>query len=204
MIRRTARYQLHGKERLDALEAAGRPIIWTSWHGTSLMGFGYLWHHFAGMEPTGLVVVSDDWRGEMYGEWMRIGGGIKAFPMSMEEGSLVAARRLLKLVRELKKGMNAFIWPDGPDGPAGIPKPGVSFIASRSGAAVLPCGVYTRTRYEMRRWDRYSLPFLYSRITIFFGEPLTITPDENVQAAGQRIAAAINQAMAEAEARHHQ
>jgi len=197
IIRRTARYRLIGVERLNELEAAGRPAIWTTWHGGTMMMAGYYFRRESSM----VGIVPDDWRGETLAEWARISGN-RAFRVSMEEDSLVAARRFLELVREIKGGMSTYINPDGPDGPSGVPKPGVSFLAGRSGAAVLPLGVYTATRYRLRRWDRYSLPSPFSRITIYFGEPLTVDRSEDVGAAGERIATAINHAMVEAEARH--
>ncbi len=201
IVRYTTRYHILGKEHLDALDAAGRPAIWTSWHGVTMMVSGYLFHHFTGNESNMLIILPDDWRGDTLAEWIRISGGT-SFAVSMEENSLVAARRFLQLVREAKKGKSTYLNPDGPDGPSGIPKPGLAFLASRSGAAILPMGLYTPSRMQLSRWDRYSLPFPFSRITLLFGEPLTIGPDEDPTAAGDRIAAAINKAMAEAKARH--
>ena len=202
IVRHTARYHVLGKENLDALDAAGRPAIWTSWHGVTMMLAGYFFHHFNGAEANILIILPDDWRGETLAEWIRISGGTTGFAVSMDENSLVAARRFLQLVREVKKGKSAYLNPDGPYGPSGVPKPGLAFLASRSGAAVLPMGLYTPNRVQLKRWDRYSLPFPFSRITLLFGEPLTIAPNEDTGAAGERIATAINQAMAEAEARH--
>jgi lysophospholipid acyltransferase (LPLAT)-like uncharacterized protein len=201
VIRATARYQLLNRENLDALEATGRPVIWTSWHGATMMMASYFFRHRAEAISDMLIIIPDDWRGETLAEWIRIGGAT-SFAVSMEEESLVAARRFLQLIRLVREGRSIYINPDGPYGPSGVPKPGVSFLAARSGAAVLPVGMYTPARYQLRRWDRYSLPFPFSRITVFFGEPLTVARHEDIEAAGKRIAAAINQAMAEAEARY--
>ena len=101
-------------------------------------------------------------------------------------------------------GKMIYINPDGPDGPSRVLKPGVSFLAGRSGAAVLPIGVHTSSRFQLPRWDRYSIPFPYSRICIVFGEPLTVARREDVRAAGNRVATAIDRVMAEAETRYHQ
>jgi lysophospholipid acyltransferase (LPLAT)-like uncharacterized protein len=201
IVRYTARYHVLGKEHLDDLDAAGRSAIWTSWHGVTMMVSGYLFRHFTGNEDKMLIIVPDDWRGDTLAEWIRISGGT-SFAVSMEENSLLAARRFLQLVREAKKGKSVYLNPDGPDGPSGVPKPGLAFLAGRSGAAILPMGLYTASRMQLSRWDRYSLPFPFSRITLLFGEPLTIAPDEDLEVARDHIAAAINQAMAEAEARH--
>ncbi|MBN1316052.1 MAG: hypothetical protein JXA42_11305 [Anaerolineales bacterium] len=202
IVRYSARYRLIGREHLDALAEAGKPAIWTTWHGGTMMMAGYFFRHFSGKESTMLFIVPDDWRGETLTEWARI-SGTKTFAVSMRENSLVAARRFLKLVREIKRGMSTYINPDGPDGPSRVPKPGVSFLAAKTGAPVLPVGVYTNTSYEIRRWDRYALPFPFSRITITIGAPLTVAPDEEIEVAGNRIAEAINRAMEEAKKQHN-
>jgi lysophospholipid acyltransferase (LPLAT)-like uncharacterized protein len=201
MVQATARYQLSGEAHLDALLESGQPFIAASWHGVTMMAVGYVLRKFAGAQSRLQSIVPDDWRGVILAEYARL-HGIKTFAVSMEEESLVAARRFLQLVQHLKSGMNGFIFPDGPDGPSGIPKPGVAFLARKSGAPILPYGVYTPSRYQLRRWDRYSLPFPFSRITISLGEPLFVGRDEDTETTCHRIAAAINQAMAEAQARH--
>jgi len=202
-VHHTARYQVYGKEHLDALEAAGQSVIWASWHGVTMMISGFILCRYGGNVSNMLVIVPDDWRGESLAGWADLLGS-KAFAVSMQEESLVAARRLLQLVRGLESGLNIYINPDGPDGPSRVPKSGVSFLAGRSGAAVLPIGVHTSSRFQLPRWDRYSIPFPYSRICIVFGEPLSVARREDVRAAGNRIATAIDRVMAEAETRYHQ
>jgi hypothetical protein len=201
VICHTARYHPHGEEHVDALVAAGRPAICTSWHGSTMMIAGYYLRHHAANEYNPVMIVPDDWRGEVLTEWCRL-MGTKAFTVSMQEESFVAARRLLQLVRRVRDGAYAYINPDGPDGPSGVPKPGIAFLAGKSGAAVLPIGVYSRSRIQLPRWDRYSVPLPYSHITLAIGEPLAVDRQEDSSEACSRIAAAINLAMAEAESRH--
>jgi len=201
LTRATARYQFPNQENLDALDASGRPVIWTTWHGATMMMAGFFFRHRAGTISDLLLIIPDDWRGETLAEWARINGAT-SFAVSMEEGSLVAARRFLQLIRLVREGKSVYINPDGPYGPSQVPKPGVSFLAARSGAAVLPVGIYTATRYQLRRWDRYSLPLPCSRITVYFGDPLTVARHEEIESAGNRVAAAIDHAMAQARARH--
>ena len=201
IVRYTARYQFYGKEHLSRLEEEGRSVIWTTWHGNTMLLAGYLFRHYTGRKVSLLCIVPDDWRGETLAEWVRL-GGTQAFTISMEESSLVAARRLLHLARQLKKGWNVYINPDGPDGPSRVPKAGISFLAGRSGAAVLPVGAFAQARYQLNRWDHYSVPFPFSRITVVFGEPLYVESRAEVEHSGARIAEAINQAMAKAEERH--
>ncbi len=202
-VHHTARYQVYGQQHLDGLEAASQPVIWASWHGVTMMISGFILCRYGGTVSNMMVIVPDDWRGESLAGWVELMGS-RPFAVSMQEESLVAARRLLQLVRGLESGLHIYINPDGPDGPSRVPKSGVSFLAGRSGAAVLPIGVYTPSRVQIPRWDRYSIPFPGSRICIVFGEPLTVARREDARAAGNRVATAINGVMAQAETRYHQ
>jgi lysophospholipid acyltransferase (LPLAT)-like uncharacterized protein len=203
VVRITARYEIVDGHHLDDLERSGRPIIFTSWHGTAMMIAGCLIGRLSRGISNVLVIVPDDWRGETLSEWARLLGA-RAFAVGMEDQTLSGARRFLQLVRQLENGTYSLIAPDGPDGPSGVPKPGISYLAGRAGAAILPLGLTTRTRYQLRRWDRYSVPLPFSRITMVVGEPLTIGREEPAEVSGGRIATAINDVMAEAERTHGQ
>lgn len=197
----TARYQVHGRARVETLLKSGQPFIGASWHGVSMMTVGFMLAELRNVLADLKSIVPDDWRGEILAEYTRL-LGIKVFAVSMEEESLSAARRLLQVVHHLRNGGTSFIFPDGPDGPSRVPKPGVAFLAGRAGAPILPYGVHTTTRYQLRRWDRFSVPFPFSRITISVGDPLFIGRHEDPRVARTRIADAIDRAMADAEERH--
>ena len=66
------------------------------------------------------------------------------------------------------------IHPDGPDGPAYKVKPGLPFIAQKTGSLILPLGCYCRFAYHVPRWDRYTLPLPFSTVQIQVGEPIRI------------------------------
>ena len=176
MTRRTARYRIHGLEHLYACRAENRPVIWTAWHGmTMLLAAGLLQH----VDPERFVLLlPDEWRGAALAHFAT---RMRAHPFRMDvsgaDPSMGAARRLLKLVGMVRGGMDCYITPDGPDGPAFVPKPGIAFIAARSGAVILPVGGHTRTAYRLNRWDEYRMPLPYSRIHVVIGAPVVLTKD---------------------------
>jgi lysophospholipid acyltransferase (LPLAT)-like uncharacterized protein len=92
---------------------------------------------------------------------------------------MAAARQLAQLVRLVKEGKNCYITPDGPDGPAYVVKPGVAYIARKTGAAVLPVGAYTRYGYHLNRWDQYMVPRPFSRISLVVGAPVEAPPADS-------------------------
>jgi lysophospholipid acyltransferase (LPLAT)-like uncharacterized protein len=76
-------------------------------------------------------------------------------------------------------GKHLYINPDGPDGPSHVIKPGLTYIAKKADAIILPAGGYTRRAYVVPRWDRYVVPYPYNRISVCVGEPITIPPETN-------------------------
>jgi lysophospholipid acyltransferase (LPLAT)-like uncharacterized protein len=83
----------------------------------------------------------------------------------------------------MRQGDSLCLNPDGPDGPSHEPKGGVVFIARKAGARIVPAGVFTATGFRIPRWDRYTVPFPFSRIAVVLGEPLEVLPDADAEQA---------------------
>ncbi len=183
LVWRTARYQVEGQEHLRRVHAAGRPLIVAAWHGMTMMLTGYL---VAQEDPSQyMMIVPDDSRGAVLSVW---GRRFRASPftISMEADSMVAARRLLALIRQMKQGKNLVLNPDGPDGPSHEPKGGVVFIARKAGALIVPAAAFTATGFRIPRWDRYVVPLPFSRIAVVLGESLEVSPQADPE--GARVA----------------
>jgi lysophospholipid acyltransferase (LPLAT)-like uncharacterized protein len=121
----------------------------------------------------------------------------------MHAESMVAARRLLELIRLINPDSALLINPDGPYGPSREPKAGVIYIAQRSGAVIVPCGAYTSTGYRIRRWDRYTVPFPWSRIALAIEEPLEVGRDADPEQARLELRRRLNAAEQAAEELYH-
>jgi lysophospholipid acyltransferase (LPLAT)-like uncharacterized protein len=197
LVRHTARYQIEGQEHIDRVHAAGRPLIVAAWHGMTMMLSGYI---TAQEDPSQyVVIVPDDPRGAVLSVWMRR-LGVTPFAISMGATSMVAGRRLLTLIRQMKQGRHLCINPDGPDGPTHEPKKGVVFVANKAGALIVPAGAFTATGYRIPRWDHYTVPFPFSRITIMLGEPLELTAEMDPEQARLLVRERLNDVEREAEA----
>jgi lysophospholipid acyltransferase (LPLAT)-like uncharacterized protein len=201
LVWRTARYRLEGQEHIDRIHASRRPLIIAAWHGMTMMIAGYI---AAQENPSEYVlVVPDDPRGAVLSVWARRLGATP-FAVSMKADSMVAARRLLTLIRQMQQGKNLFLNPDGPYGPSRKPKGGVVFIARKAGALIVPAGAFTGTSIRLPRWDRYVIPFPFSRITIILGEPLEVHPEDDADQAGTMVRERLDEVERAAEALHCQ
>ncbi len=92
---------------------------------------------------------------------------------SRKKGGMQAIKAL---IRHMRAGKNAGIVADGSQGPARVVQAGCIVLASRAGAPVLPM-VWSCNRYKrFGSWDGTVLPYPFSRIDFFYGEPLDVPP----------------------------
>lgn len=69
------------------------------------------------------------------------------------------------------------ITPDGPSGPARIPKPGVIRASQKTGVPVVPVTVHSSRRWSFINWDTFYLEKPFGKIWIEYGEPIYFTKD---------------------------
>jgi len=97
--------------------------------------------------------------------------GWKVVRGSSSTGAVSSLRKMLKLVRNKKQ---LVITPDGPRGPARKIKLGAVMIQQKNGCPIIPVGVANGWKYTFNKsWDNFELPLLFSKIVIYYGEPIT-------------------------------
>jgi lysophospholipid acyltransferase (LPLAT)-like uncharacterized protein len=160
---------------LDAYQELDAPLIVTSWHGMTMMVAGLLKRVLDISNFS--VIVPDDHRGDVLVEFA-YKLGVEPIKVNLSGDSTFGqGRKLVALLKKISGGRHFLIHPDGPAGPAYRVKPGLSFIAQKTGAVILPLGCYCRNAYHINRWDRYTLPLPFSKVQIQIGSLMTI-PDE--------------------------
>ena len=172
LVHRTCRFSIKDPGSLEEIRNSGEPVILTSWHGMTMMVAGFIRRYFDLASFN--VIVPDDQRGdtlEVFADHL----GVKSIALNLNgDDSMGTGKKLVALIRNIRKGRNFLIHPDGPDGPAYRVKPGLPYIARKSGSRILPLGCYCRHAYHVPRWDRYALPIPFSKIQIQVGELIQI------------------------------
>jgi lysophospholipid acyltransferase (LPLAT)-like uncharacterized protein len=85
--------------------------------------------------------------------------------------SHTGARALRDYYEALTKGgISPAITPDGPKGPRFVFKPGAILLSQMSQRPILPMA-YAASRATLFQWDKFVLPWPFSRIVIAVGEP---------------------------------
>lgn len=173
-LARTWRMTLIDRVSVDALRAAGKPVVIVFWHGEMLP---MLWAH---RDEGVSILISSHRDGEIIAQ---VGErfGCRTVRGSSSRG---AARALLGLVRELEAGHDVAVTPDGPRGPRGYFAPGALVAAQRTGAHVAPIAAHASSAWRLRSWDAFMIPKPFARVTVAYAPPTQVMAASGRDAAG--------------------
>ena len=100
--------------------------------------------------------------------------GIKVISGSTNRNSAIALR---EIINKINSGNNVIITPDGPRGPVYKINSNITRIAKRFNKPLIPIACMTNKYYELKTWDKMMIPKLFSKVTVYFGEPILLTED---------------------------
>ena len=203
IVSKTCRFRISGEERIFQVLESGNPIIGTSWHGMTQMVLGSMRRYFD--LSTLVTIYPDDYRGEILAIFSGKLGVRSRLVNLTGDSTMGMARKLVQIIKSISSGDNFLLHPDGPEGPAYVVKPGLTFIAKKTGATILPLGCYCRYAYHVSRWDQYTFPLPFSRIQIHVGEPFKI-PDSvsDLSPLNQDLGDILNRVAAQAAADYYE
>lgn len=148
--------------------APGAPgLIYLQWHSRILLGAATQ----AGHGVT--VLISQHGDGEYIARTVeRLG-----FRTARGSSSRGGARALRSLVDVLKSGGDAAVTPDGPKGPRLRVQMGAIEAASLTGAPIVPVALECRSAKRLRSWDRFMVPWFFTKVVVRFGEQIHVPKD---------------------------
>ncbi|HTP63943.1 MAG TPA: lysophospholipid acyltransferase family protein [Geobacteraceae bacterium] len=185
----TLRIRVIGREIPRSFHERKEGTIFVFWHSRLLMcPFAY--------RGTNLhVLISSHGDGELIADVME-GFGFRLVRGSSSKGGTEALREMVRLGR---KNADIAITPDGPRGPAEVVKSGVAHLARITGRAVLPLSFASSRSRRFDSWDRFLLPYPFSRGVFVWGEPLYYREGEATEAFRLRIEEALRDTTARAD-----
>lgn len=180
-----------GAEHLDAALARAPSLLPCYWHQHELFCARYLLLQMGrGLRLGFLVSPSVD--GEVPAAMARRLGAHVIRGSSTRTGARALRDYYQLLVQE---AVSPVITPDGPTGPRYRFKPGALLLAQLSGRPLLPMA-FAATRAWQFGWDRFVLPWPFSRVVIALGPPVYV--DRGVALGDPAVSGAL-QARLEAE-----
>lgn len=144
------------------------PKIFASWHGRQ-----YCFLHMTDRSKLSLLISKSNDGHIITNVVERM--GFSVIRGSASRGGMTAVRHMLEA---LNNGTSVAFTVDGPRGPIYDVKIGLIKLAQMSGAPIIPIIPATRTRIIVSpSWDKYNLPFYFSRIDYHYGDPIYIDKD---------------------------
>jgi lysophospholipid acyltransferase (LPLAT)-like uncharacterized protein len=155
--------ELNG-ECIRGIWAQGGNVIGAFWHGRLLMT--PLVYGGPGLK----ILISRHRDGELITRTVRH-FGLETVRGSSTRGGIAGIKGL---ARALQEGYDVAIAPDGPRGPRCKVQPGVIQLARITGFPVFPFTFSASPRKVLHSWDRFIIPYPFSRGVFVFGEPISI------------------------------
>ena len=142
-------------------------VIVCFWHGRLLaMPFAY-------KGSRAKVLISRHGDGEFIARVIKY-FGLGAVRGSYRKASVSSIREILA---ELKQGTIVGITPDGPKGPRYRIKEGIVELAKLAQRPILPVAYGADRKKVFASWDRFVLPYPFSRILFLWGDPVYVPRD---------------------------
>lgn len=163
----TMRFKVVNPEIQKSFVEKGIPYIGALWHGRLLMmPLGY-----EGKKLSFLVSPHRD--GQIIGKALKHFGFNPIFGSSHRGGSS-AFRQMVEAIRN---GSDMCIVPDGPRGPRHRLQSGVIELARRTGSPILPISFSASKKIIFKTWDRFLVPYPFSKGVFIWGEPIYVDRD---------------------------
>jgi len=178
------RWKFYGNGDYQRYLDQGRPVIIAAWHGRLLPVFMKL----SGQNHYGLAGMHRDADfiseiGERLG-WNLLRGS------SSSRGQEVYR----EMVDALKgRGKLLAMTPDGPKGPAKIPKPGVIRVAQKTNAVVIPMIGDANRSWGFTNWDTFYVVKPFAKIHLCFGPHLEFSADDDFEDCVNRLKIAMDE-----------
>ena len=181
LIGRTIRWQVQGWENWEAANRDGQVPIYTFWHNRVFLATYFF------QKRRIVVMTSQSFDGEYIARF------IQRFGYGAARGSSTrgAVGAIIEMTRMMRAGAPTAFTIDGPKGPRYVVKMGAVLLAKKTGMPILPFTITAERFWEAKRsWDRFQVPFPFSRARVDIAAPIYVsadTDDEGLEAKRDQL-----------------
>lgn len=158
------------------------PYILAMWHGRLVM----LPMFRNGKKPL-IALISGHRDGQIISKVASL-FGIQTVVGSTSKGGMRAVRELMRFARD---GHSLFVTPDGPRGPRMRSSDGILDLARLTGLPILPATMSAGRGTIFNNWDRFLVPWFFSKVVIRWGEPIYMRADDDKAEVAAKLDAAL-------------
>tara|TARA_B100001027_G_scaffold216103_1_gene191555 strand:- start:979 stop:1602 length:624 start_codon:yes stop_codon:yes gene_type:complete len=164
---------IKGKENYIKMIEQNKSIIFSVWHG-HLLSIVYDLRNLkinalAGTHKDADLIsqIATKWG------WHMIRG-------SSKKNGARAYKKMLQILNQSTNTM-LFITPDGPSGPARIPKNGIIGLAQSCNVGIVPIKVHYTKSWGFKNWDTFYIAKPFGNIAIDYGKPIYFKKSQNIE-----------------------
>jgi lysophospholipid acyltransferase (LPLAT)-like uncharacterized protein len=180
----TNKKDIRGRKHYRNMIQNNRSVILSVWHGQLLSIFYDLRN-----EPVNAVAGTHK-DAEIISQIATRWGWHMMRGSSKEKGE-VAYKEMVRILKN--SGELVFITPDGPTGPARIPKPGIIRAAQATNSVIIPTSVHSTHRWGFTNWDTFYLEKPFGKIFIEYGEPIVFDQHADFETCAETLIQAMDQ-----------
>jgi lysophospholipid acyltransferase (LPLAT)-like uncharacterized protein len=173
---------------------ACRRFIFAFWHSRILL-LSYVYKRL-----NASIMVSNSADGEVIAQVLQRHGH-HTIRGSTGKGGLRALMRQINDIRANERP--GVVIPDGPQGPRHKVQTGIILLAQKTGCPIVPLTCSSQKRKVFNSWDRFILPFPWTRGLVVYGSPIEVPADADaamIDACAQRLERELNRITAQADA----
>jgi len=186
----TLKIKILNREIVAGLKRENKKIIYVFWHGRQFL----MVYAHRNQELAVMTSLSKD--GDLQtGILSKF--GYHCVRGSSSRGGMQALR---EMVRVMRGGRDCGFAVDGPRGPVYKVKPGALFLAQLTGAVLVPVACAAgKARIFEKAWDKYVLPYPFSKAVIIYGVPIPVSRVDDLEAKALEAEKALNEFTEKAE-----
>jgi lysophospholipid acyltransferase (LPLAT)-like uncharacterized protein len=170
-----------------------RRFIFAFWHSRILL-LSYIYKQL-----NAAILVSNSADGEIIAQVLQRHGH-KTIRGSTRKGGL---RALMRQIADMRThGRPGVVIPDGPQGPRHKVQPGVILLAQKTGCPIIPLAYSSKKRKIFSSWDRFILPYPWTKGVITYGRPIEVPPKadtKTIESCAQQLEQELNRITAQAD-----
>lgn len=205
LCNRTIRWTVEGEEEALKVWLVHPNIIVGAWHSTILLlpsGWNRIIRRWPQQKKRSAMLISLSKDGEPVAKAIKhlgleaVRGSSKNKKKTHDKGGMKA---LAEALRILKSGGGICITPDGPRGPAEEAQNGPIIMSQRTQAPILPYAIVSSPSKRLSTWDRFRIPYPFTRGALVFGEAVIPTKTSDRETLRQQLEDSLNKATRRAE-----
>ncbi len=170
-------------ERIDDAEG---PTVLLLWHD-KLFVSSWIANRYFTRPVTALISTSKD------GAWLVAFFRFMGITAVRGSSNRRGAAALMTLTRSMRAGNHTGITPDGPKGPALEFKSGAVSLARLTRSPFVVMGIRYHACWRMRSWDRFAMPFPFSKVEVTLLREPTPVDGEADEAIAARLKVLLNE-----------